>query len=256
MVKVIKASLRAHSGGTLAAGRRGPTGFSIELLLDRLPALEEYRYKTVHAHGCTWYIGLVDGVARFFCHNPRDESGYGGRTFTGLLENGSSFQVKGPWSSGPSEINSFNVIPPVVEASGTTSEDDFNRGWTLYSLSGVTLDVIRQAERLLLGWSYIHQVHRRHSATLGASEEQARVIEHPDGPRSGWIYHKPFEPCPTCDGRSFIRASPREKGAWESYRVPGEWTKACPTCNPGSSCACDAGIVPVTGMRWRRGVVI
>lgn len=243
-VKVLKATLRANGGGPIAENRRGPTHFSVELLLDRIPSREEYRYKTYKSMGNTWYIGLVDGIANFFCYNPRDKQGYGGRIFTGLLEDGSSFSVRGPWSSGPSEINSFSLIPTVVEASATTNPEDFDRGYTLYAISGVTREIINQAENLLPGWSYRHFLHSRHPASIGASEEQTRAIEMPDGPRSGWIYYKDFDPCPTCDGISYVEARPKEPRAWYSERTK-KWTKVCPTCGNG----CDAGIVPVPGMR-------
>lgn len=250
-VKVIKATLRANGGGPIGEGRRGPTHFSVELLLDRIPSRDEYRYKTHKVGGNTWYIGLVDGIANFFCHSPRDERGYGGRVFTGTLEDGSAFSVRGPWSSGPSEINSFNLICTVVEASATTNEEDFERGYTFYSLSGVTLDIIKQAEKLLPGWVYNYTPHIRHPASIGASEEQTRAIEMPDGPKSGWIYYKDFEPCPTCNGISYVEARPNEPRAWYSERTK-RWTKVCPTCGNG----CDAGIVPVPGMRrFHRGAM-
>lgn len=74
-MKVLSASLRANSGGPIASNRRGPMGFSLELLLDYLPDSADYRYKKLTHNGLTYYAGIVDGIARFFCHNRRDEHG-------------------------------------------------------------------------------------------------------------------------------------------------------------------------------------
>lgn len=249
-MSVLAASLRSHSGGPIGEDRRGPTGFSVELLLERLPPIEEYRYKVVRDGNRTFYVGLVDGVAHFFVHDPRNQQGFGGRTYSGVTEDGESFAVKGPWSSGPSEINALGILPPLVEASGTDDRTTFERGHTFYALSGVTLDLIKAAEKLLPGWRYEHRDHARHPASFGAAEEQVRVIEHPSGPRSGWLYERDFDPCPTCTGRSFVGADTNEKGAWKSSRT-GEWTKICPTCGNG----CDSGIIPVPGMRWRGRII-
>lgn len=254
--QVLDSSLRACSAGPTGEGRRGPTGFQIEVLLRRLPLISEYRYKTVKRGIATFYAGVIDGVAHFFMHNPRDESGFGGRIYSGVTEDGEPFSCRGPWSSGASEINALGILPPMVEASGTDDPAVFERGYTMYALSGVTVDLIHQAEALLPGWRYEHTDHARSPCSIGASDQQARVIEHPGGPPSGWIYERPFDPCPVCGGRTFVDAVPGEKGAWQKGfsfhkdRDPG-WTKPCPECGTGVM----AGIVPVPGMRWRRGVV-
>lgn len=249
-MNVLAASLRSNSGGPIGENRRGPTGFSVELLLRRLPPIEEYRYKVVRKGDRAFYVGLVDGVAHFFVHDPRDQTGFGGRVYSGITEDGEPFSVKGPWSSGPSEINALGILPTLAEASGTDDPATFKRGYTFFALSGVTLDLIHEAEGLLPGWRYEHHNHARHPASFGAAEEQVRVIEHPKGPLSGWFYERDFDPCQTCAGRSFVGAAPNERGAWKSSRTD-EWTKVCPTCGNG----CDSGIVPVPGMRWRGGVI-
>lgn len=50
-----------------------------------------------------------DLFVEYFVHNPRNETGFSGATFQGRLKDGSSFNIKGPWSSRPGCIN--NVWP-------------------------------------------------------------------------------------------------------------------------------------------------
>jgi hypothetical protein len=254
MIRVLDAALIPWMGGQIAPGWRGPEAFSLQLLVDRIPTREERRYKTLRKPNGTLYVSLLDGVASFFHHDPSDQAGYGGAVFTGLLESGEPFSVKGPWSSGPSEVNASGLIEPVVEASATTSPKDWERGYTHYGLSGVTAGVVDQALRFLPGWRFEwpNAGVGRPAAAGNLSDQQTAAVVEKRLP-GGWTYEPGFERCPGCEGAAYLPAAEGEAGAWKTFE--GDWRRSCPTCNQGSWPQLTAGIVPVPGLRINNKIV-
>jgi hypothetical protein len=47
------------------------------------------------------YFAECQGVVSFYAHNPNNENGYGGSSFTLNLTDGTTVRLRGPWSSGP-----------------------------------------------------------------------------------------------------------------------------------------------------------
>lgn len=246
IIRVLDAALRP--GMSLGIdGRRIPSAWSIELLLDHLPDYADRRYKTLYRNGRTFYVSELDGIANFFVHNPRNQEGYGGRVLTGTLESGEPFSVKGPWSSGSGEINTLGLIPPVIPAAATTSREDWERGYTLFALSGVTMPVIDQALRYLPGWSFGggDPAPAHEDIGLELSDEQCRAVFGVAG--SGFVYESELPPCLVCAGRSFVEAAQDEPDSFVSSRTK-TWTKLCPECG---NLGVLAGIAPIPGIRWK-----
>lgn len=249
MIRVIDAALIPWMAGQLAPGWRGPQAFSLQLFVDRIPAREERRYKTLRKSNGTLYVSLVDGVANFFHHTPSDQAGYGGAVFTGLLETGEPFSVKGPWSSGSSEVNATGLIEPVIEASATTNSVDWDRGYTFYGLSGVSAGVVEQALQYLPRWRFdwpSEQTGRPTAAGNLNDQQTAAVVG--ERPAGGWIYEPGFERCPGCGGAGSIPADGDTTGASKNFETK-QWRRACPMCNGSSYPLLTAGIVPAPGLR-------
>lgn len=83
------------------------------LVVDKLPDLKDLVYKVQSIGDNTLYWAEKEGYVSFFLHNPKDESGFGGRVFTLLLESGEKIKIAGPWSSRSSVTNIY--FPHSVE---------------------------------------------------------------------------------------------------------------------------------------------
>lgn len=69
-------------------------------------------------HSNTAALGINGPYAKFFIHNPSDEKGYGGSTFTVLITSGDTRSFRGPWSSRVSAISThFPTSPALCECS-------------------------------------------------------------------------------------------------------------------------------------------
>lgn len=63
-------------------------------------------------------LAINGPYAHFFVHDPRDEAGFGGSTFTVLTSDGTSRSFRGPWSSRVSAISThFPTSPALCECS-------------------------------------------------------------------------------------------------------------------------------------------
>lgn len=112
----------------------------IELLVDRIPRLEELRYR--YNHGL-WY-GELDGYVSFFSWTgPSNEGGYGGRAFKLKTVDGDDVTLLGPWSSNSMDMNRVG-FGPCLEASVIEEPAGFERGYT-FMAGAVTLDLLRRS---------------------------------------------------------------------------------------------------------------
>lgn len=88
----------------------------LNILVDEIIDHNLLKYKKNETNlGNVLYFGEYNGVVSFFCHSPKDESGYGGRTFTLTLEDNSKIDIKGPWSSRSGVMNRY--FTPSIEVS-------------------------------------------------------------------------------------------------------------------------------------------
>ena len=62
------------------------------------------------------YLGTLGDQVNFFCHNRLNERGYGGRVYNLRLLDGSTVDIKGPWSSRSGVMNKyFGHSTPAVD---------------------------------------------------------------------------------------------------------------------------------------------
>lgn len=253
--KVLDALLSPGSNRPTASGARTPCLWRLEMLLDRIPEHDERRYERIDVSGgCVLYVSIAAGVADFFLHDPRDQGGYGGAKFSGTLVDGSAFTVTGPWSSSCSTVNGLGKFPPLLPVAATASRADWDRGYTLFALSGVTDEVVQQAMQFLPGWEFAsaqRQVERLPGRNTDLSDEQLVVVTG-EG-REHFAYTPGVPVCDVCGGRGSLMAERAEKGAWprDYSKRDGEWLKPCSGCNVGGL-SVYAGSAPIPGTRRYR----
>lgn len=121
----------------------------LELLVDTLDG--EFVYRTIEIDRGTAYFAEADGHVRFMFHNPANENGYAGAVFHVTLEDGSTRDVKGPWSSNPGDMEKLFGIPS-IDVSMTADPEAFERGYTFFA-GHVTLELAQSAMKFVPGWN-------------------------------------------------------------------------------------------------------
>lgn len=115
---------------------------SLRVLVDEVPKGDlTFEGKKVNSH--TLYFAEHDGYVEFYAHDPRDESGYGGRGFKlKVKDNGDEreVQLKGPWSSRAGVMNSHGFTP-CLDVAITDDEGVWARGWTFIA-GAITLESV------------------------------------------------------------------------------------------------------------------
>lgn len=126
-----------------------------ELLVDRIPRLDELVFSTKDVRDCygrhgTIYYAEHDGYVSFLYHDPNRETGFYGYVFTLNVRNdGGTIEtrkIKGPWSSRSSVINREG-FGPCVEVLMTDDPEAFARGHT-FRAGAVTIDLAQQAAEM------------------------------------------------------------------------------------------------------------
>src|ERR1051326_420537 len=79
----------------------------LEILVDEFPKVE---FEAKEDTGGIAYFGEKNGLVQFYFSDPRDKSGYGGRSFTLAMKDGSEKIITGPWSSNSSYMNSLGLL--------------------------------------------------------------------------------------------------------------------------------------------------
>lgn len=170
-MKILKARANSYFHGKKGSHFSNNAGF--EVLVDKLPKLEDLRYK----YNSGMYYGELDGYVNYFfaagrlricshcefeiedrivTHNEletcptcgerypwSDEAysekseGYGGRRFTLTMEDGTTTILRGPWSSNAAAIERRGGFPRCNEVSMIDKPESYERGYTFYA-SAVT----------------------------------------------------------------------------------------------------------------------
>lgn len=131
---------------------------SAEILVDRVPDMDEFRYtfmpvdKTNPDGGRYYYAELNGFVSFFFARGPYTEEdgvvlsnpdqGYGGRHFKLQMVNGETHILRGPWSSNSSAMR-IAGFPICVEVSYTDDPEAWKRGYTFFA-GAVSREAMRQ----------------------------------------------------------------------------------------------------------------
>lgn len=111
------------------------------ILVDRVPKVKYTRIKT---KGGNWiYFGEKEGYVEFFYHVPKDETGFGGRTFSVTMKNNKIVFVKGPWSSGSYAMNQYSEFPSSAECSITENPGVMERGHT-FGAGHITVELAKK----------------------------------------------------------------------------------------------------------------
>src|SRR3990167_7965970 len=113
---------------------------TLRLLLDRKPNDAPYEKR-----GLLYYSNAEGLVSFFFYEKPGD--GYGGSVFDITLNTGERVELRGPWSSAPSNMNKAG-FHPCVDAAWTTDPEVWKRGYTMYG-GHVALEVALAALDLI-----------------------------------------------------------------------------------------------------------
>lgn len=100
-----------------------------ELLVDAIPDIRDMVFDTKSAGRYTLYFAEQDGYVAFFAHDPDNQRGYGGASFTLRMRDGSTVTLVGPWSS-RSEVMDAAGFTPSVEADIVADPAAFTRGYT------------------------------------------------------------------------------------------------------------------------------
>lgn len=166
MIEVIKGRIRWSETYS------NPPG--LELLVSRIPKLEEHRFER---RGSCYYSEL-DGLCSFFSWDGRPDHGYGGRAFTLRMLDGSTEELVGPWSSSCSAMNSLG-FGPCTEVAATDEPDAYERGYTFYA-SAITMGLLGTARDRIEVPPYRFRIDEPHrSSTLGFSHR----LVFPEGSR-------------------------------------------------------------------------
>jgi hypothetical protein len=90
----------------------------INLTVDRYPKIDEIEFHSLPVterwNKGHFYYGRSGTFVYFLFHDPRDENGFGGRTYRLRMRDGAVATIKGPWSSSASMYNSI-ASPHCVE---------------------------------------------------------------------------------------------------------------------------------------------
>jgi len=82
----------------------------IMVKVDKLPDLNNLIYEQ---KGNLYFSHTIDGYVNFYAVNALRETGYGGRSFTLNMANGTTKVLKGPWSSRAGVMNNAGFEPCV-----------------------------------------------------------------------------------------------------------------------------------------------
>lgn len=97
------------------------------LLVDHIPSLEEMRFDQL----LSLYFAELDGYVSFFSYSQPDK-GYGGRTFTLQMTDGSTKTLIGPWSSNPAAME-YAGFTPSIDCSLTDDPSAWEKGFNFFA---------------------------------------------------------------------------------------------------------------------------
>ena len=96
--------------------------------VDSMPDNDEFIFeaKELTPERTLYFAEHESGLVRFYCHDTRNESGYGGSSVTLNMKDGSTKTIKGPWSSRSGAMN--NHFRHSVECSIRPEDTGYNLG--------------------------------------------------------------------------------------------------------------------------------
>jgi len=113
----------------------------LQVLVDEIPSPIEF--DAYERSSGTVYFGSKDGYCRYFYHDPSNEDGFGGSSFTLLMSDGSEKVIKGPWASRAGAMNELG-LGPCVDVRITTSQKAWEKDTMLQSAT-ITVNKARKA---------------------------------------------------------------------------------------------------------------
>lgn len=133
--------------------------------VDHWPRGEEFQYQVLNRQGSNLYWAQhPDGAVSFHCHNLSNENGYGGAIFKLNMLDGSTKEIRGPWSSRSGVMN--NYFPHSTEVQIKEESTGYNLGGHISielakrvaAMAGVQLvkeyrrgDIVYKVEPLMTG---------------------------------------------------------------------------------------------------------
>lgn len=94
---------------------------SLTVVVDRIPRLDDFRFRAVPVGRGTFYHARNGDAVYFLMHDPRSTSGFGGSIWNLTMDDGSPVALKGPWSSSTGVYN--GVAEPHCASVAYLSED-------------------------------------------------------------------------------------------------------------------------------------
>lgn len=127
----------------------------LELLVDTLD--HEFTYRAKQTDHGTAYFAETEGHVRFFHHSPNNERGYGGYVFHITLTDGTTRNVRGPWSSNGEQMEKYFGIQ-TESVSITDDPAVFERGYT-FRAGHITTELFQTAAPFVPDWNLGHGYH-------------------------------------------------------------------------------------------------
>lgn len=114
---------------------------NLKILVDHIPTLQDYRFEQ---KGSIYYAELDGHVCFYYYKSPGE--GFGGRTYTLNMKDGTTKDLVGPWSSNSSSVNQTG-FGPCAEIIATTDPTVWQQGFT-FMAHNITLDKLKEAAKL------------------------------------------------------------------------------------------------------------
>lgn len=141
----------------------------LEILVDKLPKLEEFRFEKQGP----FYFAELDGLVRFFYYREPG-NGFAGHRFHIRMKDGTEETLIGPWSSNSIAVAKAG-FPPTIPVAATDDPEAWERGYTFYAYH-MTIDKAKQVLREFgLEWDLM-PMEEEISSAPELDQIQARVV--------------------------------------------------------------------------------
>lgn len=139
----------------------------LKVTVDQMPKMKDMKFKRLgEPRGYSYWAQDGDFVT-FFFHAPGNQTGYGGSTFSGVLEDGSEFSVKGPWSSNAMDMN--GEFPPSHNVAYYETDGKFpDLGFAAHITMAKAIELIDECGA---DWTFIKQYGGRRNEMEVTDEE-------------------------------------------------------------------------------------
>lgn len=110
---------------------------TFQVLVDNLPNREDMRFE--QKENC--YFAELDGYVQFFFYDKPGD-GYGGAIFNIVMKDGSTKELKGPWSSRSGVMNNLGFTPS-LDVDICTNQKDWENNRVNYG-GNITLSLLQE----------------------------------------------------------------------------------------------------------------